>query len=414
MCWSTPSNSMNNSLRNQSSNSFHKIYSREEDYDDDTISLLSQEYSGNPSPSVSTFSASLFTMNCNNNNGYGSSNGRFSPRSTNSPALSIQRPLNFLSSNNFPSFSRASTMFDAPFQSSSPLPEPKTTIHPHNYQQSYQFPHRKCSMRVANGCQSSLTDLRSPLSRSNTAGVGFQAFQPLTSSINRNLFNQQQQQPQSPSTLRSFSTMNGSESLRSTFSASTSVLNNGYQQQYQYPQSNLLRPTRFSTFNLNSPKWFGEDRNGVNTSNVNNLNPIRTNVTVGGVEDTYSLASSQSSGFESQNGRLNRSRENSCDNVALLESNHNQNSMDQTLKTTTTVENTPGRITPTGPSWHIAATSSFLNPRRSALNSVCANNNILSFENSFNLKAITEELPNVCTETNNLQQKEWKEVSAVS
>lgn len=392
MHWSNETDIWNSFSRDCSINSFRKIHSSD-DYDDDTISFLSQEYSGNPT-TLST-SSIQYSMNYNN---------KTSPSS--SSTFLTQNPVNFIPSTNFNTFSKTS-IFNSPFQSLSTTFG--TNLHQRISLQSYQQYPEQCQMQMANHCQSATSDLNfqtnynfgnyrnersasgimRSLSNNSLHSIGSNClnigngnngdeFRPI-SSMN-GVFSNYSQRMSGKRHINDIN-ING---IHSTISDTTNSWCNNIN--YNNKPSDLLRPTKFNALHLNSAKRFNDERLLLNSSsNRNNANSLfQTNLLQmnggnTGDGDNISRASSQSSGFESQYEHTNRSRENSCDPDSFQKTLINA---DADIITQDTFSKNP--------SWHTAAIAA--NHRRTMNNLPCESNPLLS-DNLFNLQAINEELP---------------------
>lgn len=393
MHWSKETDLCNSYSQGCSMNSFHKIHPPD-DYDDDTISYLSQEYSGNPTSLSAT--SMQFSMNYNNK----------SSHSPTSSTFTIQNPIEYLPSSDFKSFSSTS-IYNSPFQSISS--SFGSNLHQRISLQSYQYP-EQCSMRMENHCQlptnrisfqanqnfgnyrnepqtsclmKSLSNNSLHLIGNNNhptiSNDGYGAFRPV-SSMSGMVSNYPQEMTETrPINGLKLNSIHGSHS---TIPHSTNTWCNNIN--YNNKPSDLLRPTKFGGLHSGSSKRFNEDRLLLlnNATNQNGTSPLVQLNGTGGDGDNISRASSQSSGFDSQYDHTNQSRENSCGPDPLQR---------------TLTKGDADRLTPdivsTTPFWHNATTS--LNNQRRTINNLPCGSNSLSSDSLFNLQAINEELPTI-------------------
>ncbi|XP_011202371.2 uncharacterized protein LOC105225550 [Bactrocera dorsalis] len=296
-------------LHDNSTTSFHKIYSEDYLSDDDTISMLSQQFNcssastvrspsirGRPSPQQK---AQLYktpvtssTLSLHN-----ATNTKVSPNSTNRSSYFDLQP----SAHSVRSHYAASTIGDFHSALSSATltaraPFFGSNLDINNVERARSPMFGQSGNNLRNGLNASV--LNASFSGESNAHLTMQ----------KNGF-YGQQRIGGPISQRNFSGNSGG--LHSPFSLSSNTV-------YQRPAStNLITPSRFSTTCIaQTPATSWLSTGSLNQLNKNFPEPRQTMTTIG---ENLSRASSQSSGFESQNDRLNMSRENSFSN----ESNDN-------------------------------------------------------------------------------------------
>ncbi|XP_053948407.1 uncharacterized protein LOC128856957 [Anastrepha ludens] len=297
-------------LHDTSASSFHKIYSEDYLSDDDTISMLSQQFNcsdastvrstslrGQPSPPQkglhkSPVTSSTFSL-------HNMSSSKFSPNSsykscyfdaqTNPRSIQSQYAASSVRDFN-------TSVSSATLTSRTPFLYPNWEINNHEQQRPLS------TLFGASGNHFRNTGANTPFLNASFGGeTNAHHFQKQSSDIFA------QYRPGSSMNQLAFSAHTAA--LRSPFSLSSNAV-----YQTQRPTStNLLTPSRFSTTclasNTSAASWLY-----VGSSNQSNKNFPEPRQTMTSIGDNISRASSQSSGFESQNDRLNISRENSFTN----------------------------------------------------------------------------------------------------
>uniref|UniRef100_A0A1A9W6D9 Ima1 N-terminal domain-containing protein n=1 Tax=Glossina brevipalpis TaxID=37001 RepID=A0A1A9W6D9_9MUSC len=191
-----------------------------------------------------------------------------------------------------------------------------------------------------------------------------------------------------------------------------SLSNNSIYSDAHAARSKLLSPTRFNVSNLMASP-------SCNTSWLSggyfNQQPITKNVITTAIDENISRASSHSSGFESQNGRFNMSRENSCC--------PDINDIHQRTLTSENVNGFQPIESPKSNGSCYSSRPSLLKSSTLSLNSCSSSNNekiwktpqpslsrktniTRNVEDSFNLHKINEQLPIITTSD---LLKKWKE-----
>ncbi|XP_014102479.2 uncharacterized protein [Bactrocera oleae] len=291
-------------LHDNSTTSFHKIYSEDYLSDDDTISMLSQQFNcssastvrstsirGRPSPQQkehmykSPVTSSTLSL-------HNATNTKVSPNSSYKSSYFDVQPNAHSGRSHYAASSVGdfhSALSSATLTARAPFFGSNLDINNLERARSPMFGHSGNNLR--NGINASV--LNASFSGESNAHIAAQ----------KNGF-YGQYRIGGPMSQRNFSGNSGA--LHSPFSLSSNTV-------YQRPAStNLLTPSRFSTTCLaQTPATSWLSTGCLNQLNKNFPEPRQTMTTIG---ENLSRASSQSSGFESQNERLNVSRENSFSN----------------------------------------------------------------------------------------------------